>query len=91
MPRPPSLIPSSTISLCLRQDLRAKLDLQLWSTLEDRVPKGAYKAFFEARMQEHFAWVKLDLQPFGFPAGFFVSGPKEMIQHLEQHLKGKSE
>jgi len=89
MPRPPSVIRPTLLHVSIPEDLRTRLDLLLFSSLEGRVPKGAYQRFFSERIQEFFNHRKLDLMPYGAPQGFFVSGPKEMIDTLETILKGK--
>lgn len=70
----------------LPESVSAQLTLHLFSPLEGRVPKGAYQAFFVERIREFFSWRRLDLHPFGFGRGFFVSGPPEMIDELEKRL-----
>lgn len=54
MPRPRKTIPSVQLNLALREDIRARLDLLLYSPLEQRVPQGAYQQFFEALLLEYF-------------------------------------
>jgi hypothetical protein len=89
MSRPPSIIPSSRINLAIPEDLRMKLDILLFSEVEGRVPKGAYQEFFSTRIREFFGWRRLSLEPFGYPQGFFITGPKEMLEYIEQSLKEK--
>lgn len=43
MPRPKKAIPNVTKELSLPPDLVAKVDLALYSALEDRVPHGAWQ------------------------------------------------
>jgi hypothetical protein len=74
----------------LPESVRARLDLLLFSDLEGRVPKGGYQGFFLERIQEYFDWRKLDLTPLGFPPGYFVAGPRAMIDHLERKLNGSN-
>jgi len=88
MPRKPDVVRPTLLHVSLPEDVRARLDLALFSELEGRVPKGAYQRFFIERIQEFFGWRRLDLAPFGFPQGFFVSGPREMLDHVETRLKG---
>lgn len=87
MPRRPELDRPTLLNLSLPESVRAKLDLLLFSELEGRVPKGAYQDFFIARIQEFFGWKKISLTPYGFPEGYFVAGPKEMLEELEKELK----
>lgn len=55
MARRPDIIRPVTLHTQISEDLRAKLDLHLYSNLEGRVPKGAYRAFFENLIREYFA------------------------------------
>lgn len=87
MSRRPNIDRPIAMTLKLPESIRARLDLHLFSELEGRVPQGRYQEFFLARIQEFFSWQRLDLAPYGFPEGFFVSGPAEMIQELEKELK----
>lgn len=87
MPAPLKLIRPVPLTLKLPEDIRTKLDLYLWSDLEQRIPKGAYQNFFVARIQEFFGWRRLDLEVYGFPPGFFVKGPEAMIKHLQYKLE----
>lgn len=54
MSRPPNIIPPTRLTLRLPEDVRARLDLYLWSELEGRVPFGRYQEFFLARIREFF-------------------------------------
>ncbi len=58
MSRRPNIIPPSQLCLKLPSDLRTKLDLYLWSDLENRVPKGKYQEFFIERIKEYFERIK---------------------------------
>lgn len=86
----PSLDPRVRLTLVLPETLRTRLDLLLFSELEGRVPKGNYQRFFIERLREFFEWRRLDLAPYGFPPGYFVAGPKEIIGRLEASLAGAS-
>ena len=87
MSRRPNVIRPSLLHVSLPEDIRAKIDLLLWSELEGRVPKGAYQRFFVERIQEFFGWSRIDLTPFGYPQGFFVAGPKEMLDQVKLTLE----
>lgn len=91
MPRRPDLDPPTQLEVSIPTSIRAQLDLSLFSNLEGRVPQGAYKTFFVERIKEYFNWKRLDLVPLGFPEGYFIAGPKEMVEHLERRLHGSSE
>lgn len=43
MPRPKRAVPNVTKELSLPPDLVARVDLELYSELEDRVPHGAWQ------------------------------------------------
>jgi hypothetical protein len=74
------------VNLALPTTIKARLDLFLYSEAEERIPQGAYQRFFAERTREYFEWRQLDLGRFGFPPGYFVRGPQEMIQRLETAL-----
>jgi hypothetical protein len=84
--RRPKLERPTQLCLKLPESVRAQLDLLLYSELEGRVPLGAYQEFFVERIREFLSWRRLPLERFGFPAGFFVAGPREMIEELERRL-----
>lgn len=86
MPRKPNLDRPTRLELKLPETLRARLDLYLFSELEGRVPKGKYLEFFAERVRVFFGNAKLDLSPFGFPQGYYVEGPKDMIRALQERL-----
>jgi hypothetical protein len=54
MPRKPNIIPSIRLGTTIPEDLRAKLDLYLFSEIEGRVPQGAYQRFICERIREFF-------------------------------------
>lgn len=87
MPRPASATPKSLFRAYLPLELRAKIDLALFSELEGKVPLGDYSAFLEARIREYFEWEVLDLEPYGHPAGHFVKAPRAMIEWLKKDLE----
>ena len=86
MPRRASVTPNAHLHITLNPEVKVKLDLHLFSELEGRIPKGAHQSFITERIQEFFDWKRLDLSPFGFPQGYFISGPKGMVELLHQHL-----
>lgn len=81
MPRRPELIPRTRLETKIPEDIRARLDLFLYSELEQRVPQGAYQTFFLDRIREFFDWGTLDLGE-----GLFVRGSKESIKSLKEKL-----
>ena len=50
----PLVIRPVALRLWLPEDLRARIDLHLWSDVEQRVPKGAYAKFFAELVREFF-------------------------------------
>jgi hypothetical protein len=52
--RPAKLIPSERLGLYLPVDMKARIDLHLFSEVEGRVPSGAYSKFFEGLVREFF-------------------------------------
>lgn len=87
MPKPKNTSPPTRLDLQIPEDLRARLDLMLYSELEGRIPHGEYTRFFCARLREHFEWVRLDLEAFGLPPGYFITGPREMVDKLKSTLE----
>jgi hypothetical protein len=70
-------------------DIRARLDLYLFSELEGKVPKGAYQAFLVERMREFFEHTSLDISPWLEPLGspLYVRGSPNSIDALASHLE----
>lgn len=67
-------------------ELRAKVALELFSEVEQRVPHGKYSEFVTALLRRYFDEQTLDLQPFGFPSGYYARAPKPMLELLSQAL-----
>lgn len=88
MGRRKNLDPSIPLELSLPESLHAKVTLFLFSNVEGRVPLGAYSNFFIERIREYFGWKRVPLEPYGFPEGYFIAGPKEMIEAVEEKLRG---
>ncbi len=86
MPRKANVDPPMQLCLKLPASTRTRLDLFLYSELEQRVPQGAYQNFFLERIREFFESRRLDLTPFGLQ-GFYVFGPKDMVEALSKKLK----
>lgn len=61
MPRPADILRPTQLEISLPEDVRAQLDLYLFSEAEGCVPRGAYKRFFVSRLREFFGAEKLDL------------------------------
>lgn len=54
MARPKQIIRSVPCNISLPEDLKARIDLHLFSEVEGRVPFGAYREFFSMLIREHF-------------------------------------
>jgi hypothetical protein len=54
VPYPTHIIRPTKLTLHLPEDIRTKVDLILWSKMEQRVPKGAYQAFFVKLIEDYF-------------------------------------
>lgn len=50
----PQIIRPSKLTMTLPEDIRAKLDLYLYSDSEQRIPHAAYQKFFVERINEFF-------------------------------------
>jgi hypothetical protein len=87
MPRRPSPVPLEHIHVTVPAAEKQRVELLLWSDAERRVPQGAWQQFILERIREYFDQATLDLSPYGFPLGFFVRGPKGMIQALKQRFE----
>jgi len=86
VPRKPNIDRPVRLELKMRESIRSRLDLWLWSEAEQRVPKGKYQEFFEERTKAFFDNARLDLTPFGIE-GIVVEGSKDAIAALQARLK----
>lgn len=91
MPRPKNVIPTVQLCLMLPEDIRGWLDLQLFSELEGRVPKGAYQDFFLRLIRQERDWRSLDLSEFGFVPGARVAGAAGVLDELRRRLRAEAE
>ena len=86
--RPANIIRPSKLTTTLPEDLRAKLDLHLWSELEQRVPVGAYQRFLVERIVEYFNSTSLDIGEYlGLPTSAWVRGTPAAIELLRNKLE----
>lgn len=76
-------------NLHLPETLRTRLDLELFSEVEGRVPHGAYQRFFSERLVEYFSSKRLDLAPYlgTEPGSAVIRGTPEVLDHLKLHLE----
>lgn len=88
MGRPANVIPGSSLELTIPVPLRAKLDLELYSDTEGRVPYGAYSKLFVELLAERYEHKTLDLSAYlnVQPGTFIVKGSQQTIDRLKQAL-----
>jgi hypothetical protein len=77
-----SIIRPVKLTTTFPEDVRVKLDLHLFSTIEGRVPKGAYQTFLVDRIRTFFSNKQLQL-----PSGAWVEGSPEAIAFVEDLLR----
>lgn len=87
MPRNPDIVRPVRLHTTLPEDLRAKLDLYLFSNVEGRVPNGAYRRFIEERIVEFFSRSQLEIGKYTGATEELVFGSPEVIEHLKQYLE----
>lgn len=58
MPRRPNIERPTQLCLKLPESTRIRLDLILWSSVEGRVPVGAYQKFFLSLLNNYFDSLK---------------------------------
>lgn len=56
MPRPPKAVKSVTKEVSLPPDIVARVDLELFSELEGRVPHGAWQKLLTELLGEWLVW-----------------------------------
>lgn len=88
MTRRSNIIPSIKMSLWVPEDLRARLDLILFSDLEGRVPFGAYTVFYAEMLRARLDSIELDLSPFvgSQPGALVVRGSPNAVDKLKELL-----
>lgn len=62
MARPKKIVQSISKNIALPEDIVARIELELYSDVEGRIPFGAQQRFFEQVLREHFARVDSQLQ-----------------------------
>ena len=88
MPRKAELDRPTRLDLRLPESIRTRIDLLLFSEVENRVPQGRYQEFFLSRIKEFF-----DSKRFSFSFSgveYEVSGSKEAIEALTRRLNGST-
>ena len=86
MPRKRAIDPPTAFHVMIPESDKGWIDAHLWSDLDGRVPHGAHRAWLLARLEEYRDWESLQLTPFGFPSGYFIRAPREVVQALKERL-----
>ena len=88
--RQPDIIRPIKLTTTLPEDVRARLDIHLYSPLEERIPKGAYQQFFIERIREYCDSKTLDLAQYCRVSsrGVVVRGSETAINILHDMLRG---
>ena len=89
MARPKAAVPKALLKAKISQELRAKIDLELFSDLEGRVPLGKYSELVETLLKQHLEWGTLQLSVYGLPDGYYVRGPRAMLDELRRRLEAR--
>lgn len=58
MPRRPNIERPVRINLCLPESTKTRIDLLLYSSVEGRIPHGAYQTFFLGLVRDYFDRLK---------------------------------
>lgn len=87
--RRPALSPTRALNTTLDEGLLAKVDLVLYSEVEQRVPKGAYQRFLSKLIRRFFEWRELDLAPYvgALPGTYVITASPETIDVLRRKLE----
>lgn len=92
MPKPKQLVPYRHIHTTIPKPLSDRLDLFLWSDLEQRVPQGAFQQFLIDRLNQFFNHRTLDIAPYVgcTPGVHLIQGPVETLRLLQQAFINQS-
>lgn len=67
--RRPNIMRPVHVHTTLPEDIKARMDLYLWSDVEQRIPKGAFQRFLMERIAEFFNSDSLDVSKYRSVAG----------------------
>ena len=93
MARPKNLVPTKSLHFHLPGPLQERLEQELWSDVEGRVPFGSYQKFFTELSLAFLNGQSLDLSHYA-PAewmvtpGTIVRGSPTAVETLRKLLKG---
>lgn len=91
MPRKPAVTPNKHLHTTIPADLAARLDLLLWSELENRVPQGAYQDFICNAIRDFFNKRTVDISPYlpdTPPGQHFITATSDTLRLVLNQLRG---
>lgn len=91
MPRKPAVTPNKHLHTTIPADLAARLDLLLWSELENRVPQGAYQDFICNAIRDFFNKRTVDVSPYlpdTSPGQHFITATSDTLRLVLNQLRG---
>lgn len=86
MARPKSSVQTVPLTVHIDGDLLRQLNLLLWDNVNGKVPYAAHKKFIEERIREYMNLKILSLESLGFPEGYWIEGPDEMVRVVRDRL-----
>lgn len=91
MPRKPAVTPNKHLHTTIPAELAVKLDLFLWSEVEQRVPQGAYQSFICDAIRDFFNKRTVDVAPY-IPSAtigqHLITGTPETLRAVITVMKG---
>jgi hypothetical protein len=92
MARPRNIVRPVSLRTTFPEDIRGRLDLYLWSDVENKVPQGAYQQFLISRIREFFEDASLDIGPWLAPVEppMLIRGSPRAIDALTTYLEQKT-
>lgn len=87
--RPPSVEPGRLINISIDEKLMARLDIEMFSEAEGRIPRGSYKRVFEMLLRRFWSWKELDLAPYlgTLPGEAMITAAPAVLDRLKTLLE----
>jgi len=87
--RPPLAEPTLPLTVRIEEKLLARLNIELHSQVEGRVPKGSYRAVFEMLLRRFWEHKQLDLAPYlgTMPGEAIVHATPAVLERLRNLLE----
>lgn len=76
-------IPYERIHITIPAEDKQRIEVILFSEIEQKVPRAAWQKFISARIREFLDSDTLDLTLYGFPLGHYVRGQRGVIRDLK--------